>query len=187
MDIIQTRILVLIGATIFFTAEFIVIGAINRKPGYVITTKCDTIYATLRRYNQDNVDYKSKIEVKYHHADIDSIKEYVITKNNQHFKAMVMPDKITPVYLHQVDSGKIDVYEYFEHVGKSYHLHMYASKNHQPLIKIYGYNGNNDNKKQLDNLISDDKPAQDYLAAAKLYNNKVAIGTIKLYNINSKK
>lgn len=179
----QTKIIILIALITIEIPTLIIFGARGRnQPGFVITNKGDTLFCTVRNLSEEYLDIRTTGNLKYHREGIDSVKEYNLTRSHQTYRAVFLPDALTPRYLRLLVDGKISLYEYSEQIGKYHHLHLYASKLKQPLVKVYGYNSDKDNGKQLDQLIEDNPEARDYLANQHSYSNSVIENCIRIYN-----
>jgi hypothetical protein len=177
------KILVAVIGIGLFSLE-IVLLAPKPQQGYIITNKGDTIACMLKGAQGlvGGAYYKTKNDTIYHETRVEDVKEYQYNKTHVIFRTIVMPGGITPVYMRLIDSGKINLYAFYEHVYRSWHTHLFAIKRNQSIIKVFGYNEQVDNKTSLAQLINDDQQATDYLNSSGKYTEKKVINSIKIYN-----
>ena len=165
-----------------FTAEIVVLDHYNHKSGIVITNNGDSIVCTLKGTPGNNVYYKSVKDSAYKAVSIDNIKEYRYTKSHITYHALIIPGGITPRYLRLIDTGKIELYAFYEYIGKSLNTHLFVVKETQAMVKIYGYNAGINNEEVLKTMIADSQPALNYLNGQKYYTPKVAENAVEIYN-----
>ena len=174
-------LVLLISIPIFYLAGSLP-TMLNHKPGLVITTKGDTISCTLKGSPGNNVYYKPAKDSACKPVSIDNIKEYRYTKSKITYRALIIPGGITPRYLRLIDTGKIELYAFYEQIGKVLYTHLFAINSGQPMVKVYGYNAGINNETVLKIMIAGYRPALDYLNGQKSYTAKVIENTISIYN-----
>ena len=178
----SAKILVLLIAIPIFYLAGSLPGMLNHKPGVVVTYKGDSVSCTLKGSPGNNVYYKSATDSAYLAVSIDNIKEYRYTKSRVTYKALIIPGGITPRYLRLIDNGKIQLYAFYEQIGKSFYTHLFAVNSAQPMVKVYGYNAGIENETVLKTMIAGCQPALNYLNGQKSYTPKVIANTIGIYN-----
>lgn len=175
------RILIGLGFISLLTLEAILLKP-KPQPGFIITTNGDTVFCMLKNAGNSDVKFKKATDSTYHPLLITDAKEYDIPKKHLVYRAIIIPKGITPTFMPRIDSGKINLYAIYEHVGKTIHTHIYAVKEASEVSKVYGYNPDTDNKQQLLKLIGDNPQAVSYLNADRSYSEKTVINSVKIYN-----
>ncbi|RYY06585.1 MAG: hypothetical protein EOP43_05910 [Sphingobacteriaceae bacterium] len=178
---IFTRILIGLGFFGLLTLEAILLQPKPQK-GFIINLKGDTVSCMLKNIGSSEVKFKKSTDSIYHLLSIMEAKEYNIPKKHLVYRALIVPKGITPLFLPRLDSGEINLYAFYERIGKSTHTHLYAVKAAQQIRKIYGYNPDDDNKQQLLQLIGDNPQAVSYLNTDRSYSEKTVTNAVKIYN-----
>ncbi len=125
-----SRILIAFGFIALLTTEAILLNPNKPRQGFMINTKGDTIFCTLKNVGTSDVKYKTTSDSAYRPLEVTLINEYDIPKKHLVYRAIIVPKGIIPVFMPRIDSGKINLYVLYERVGKST-LYTFMHKNHR--------------------------------------------------------
>lgn len=174
------KILVALGGLGFFALEFVLFSP-KPQQGYIILQKGDTVACLIKKAENSSLYYKSASDSIFHRGGVENIKEYKYDNKNQSYKAVKMPDAKTPVYMKVVDTGKIELYVFYERRGKQTNTYLFAQKQNEGVVKLFGYK-KEDDEASLAQLIAGNQQATDYLTEKSAYTVNKVTNCIRLYN-----
>ncbi len=165
-----------------FALEIILLPKLNQHHGMIITTKGDTIKGMIKGFSDQLIKYKPEKDSVYHQVSIDSVKEYRLTKSNALFRPVIRPETATMMFMLTLDTGKIKLYVNYERRGKTLTTHLYAEKQNNPVMQVFGNGPDQDYKNALLQLVSDNQQVTAYLSAQTHYRYQNVVDVIKIYN-----
>lgn len=136
---------------------------------YVITSKNDTIKCAKVKgvFLGKGIKYKVKSSDDFKTANMDSVKEYMLSGDSLPYRSVTLEKESQPLFLRVIENGKICLYEaitysYGAYGATTITTRWYASKNNAPafFLKTTALNifeKNQDTRKKLfSDMISDD-------------------------------